>query len=348
MLEVSPRVLEIGMFCLFKQAWPETTDYFFAGPERFALESGVPPRFHPGLWFEQREYDLVVAHTGSEEPWRCNVLSRLFSGRHRADAVAALAWELTRQIRPRMGKVPLAVLDMHDERAINGRDISLLRASKCYFKRELSPDPTMAFRPALRGPLLDKQLSKLRPISLGLSASATTEIRSTTSDKSIDVFFAGDTVHGAGVRGSGLRQLRELAAAGFKVDIAGEPLPRAEFFRRCARAWLVWSPQGLGWDCFRHYEAAACASVPLINQPTIRRYRPLRDGEHALYYPVEEDGLTRTVLAALKDLPRLASMSVDARAHVLKYHTHLALCEYVIEQCIGKRGEPSESRGVIN
>ena len=109
-------------------------------------------------------------------------------------------------------------------------------------------------------------------------------------DKTADVFFAGDP-RGLPARENGLAELARLRAQGVVVDVPDRRLDRQEFYQRCAGARLVWSPEGYGWDCFRHYEAAACGSVPLINYPSILRYRPLEDGTHCLYYAPEPGGL---------------------------------------------------------
>ena len=122
-----------------------------------------------------------------------------------------------------------------------------------------------------------------------------------------------------------------MAAQGVSVDRSEKPLPPAEFYARCAAAWLVWSPEGLGWDCFRHYEAPACGSVPLINQPSIDRHQPLIGGEHAIYYDPEPGGLTRAVLAALADKPALARIAAAGQAHVAAHHTPDALARYIVE-----------------
>ncbi|WP_375460816.1 glycosyltransferase [uncultured Enterovirga sp.] len=228
----------------------------------------------------------------------------------------------------------MAVLDMHDERAIHARDLALLGGCVRYFKRELPPNPVTAFRPSLRRSWLTSQLTKLQPISLGLPADVIREAPAVVPEKSTDVFFAGSLEHAPAVRGAGVAQLESLASAGVRVDIARERLCRAAFLERCARARLVWSPEGLGWDCFRHYEAALCGSVPLMNLPTIRRHAPLLDGEHGIYYGVENDGLIRAVTSALRDPRRLDAMGLSARAHVLRHHTHAALCEYITRECL--------------
>ena len=108
-------------------------------------------------------------------------------------------------------------------------------------------------------------------------------------------------------------------------------MPPAEFFRICAQSWLIWSPEGQGWDCHRHYEALMLGSVPVINQPTIERHQPLIHGEHCLYYRTEPGGLTEAVTRALADRPALARISAQGRTHVLQHHTHGQLARHVLE-----------------
>ncbi len=122
-----------------------------------------------------------------------------------------------------------------------------------------------------------------------------------------------------------------MRKAGVDVDWAERPIPRAEYLRRCAEAWLIWSPEGYGWDCFRHYEAAMCATVPVHNLPTIRRLAPTREGEHAFFHGPEDGELTRCIRAALRDKDRLRAMAAAARAHCLRHHSGEAIARHVIE-----------------
>ena len=153
--------------------------------------------------------------------------------------------------------------------------------------------------------------------------------------KFVDVFFSGRIADSSSIRTRGLAELRALHGNGVKIDIPDAPLPREEYYRRCARAWLVWSPEGLGWDCFRHYEAPACWSVPVINQPTIERYRPLVGGQHAIYYDPEPGGLTRAVISALEDKARLLQMAQAARDHVVAHHTQSAIARHIVSKTLG-------------
>ena len=77
-----------------------------------------------------------------------------------------------------------------------------------------------------------------------------------------------------------------------------------------------------------------CGSVPVCNLPPLERHRPLRDGEHAVFYPVEPGGLTQAVITALADKQRLASMSGAAREFVLVNHTPKAIASYIVQEAL--------------
>jgi hypothetical protein len=145
------------------------------------------------------------------------------------------------------------------------------------------------------------------------------------------------------MRERGIGELTALRAQGLVVDIPEQPLPRAEFYRRCAAAWLTWSPEGYGWDCFRHYEALACRSVPVANYPTIERHRPLLAGEHAFYYGVEPGGLTDVVQAALRDKARLLRMAEAGRTHVLTHHTPDAIARHIVATTLAQAVPAAEA-----
>ena len=101
--------------------------------------------------------------------------------------------------------------------------------------------------------------------------------------------------------------------------------------------FFVWSPAGYGWDCFRHYEAAAVGTVPVISASTLYRYAPFRDGEHCFFYPVEPGALAAIVRRALADKKRLTEISARARAHVLAHHSLHARAEHVAVTVLGRR-----------
>ena len=162
-------------------------------------------------------------------------------------------------------------------------------------------------------------------------------------EKSADVFFVGSIEGSSSIRQRGMAELEGLRRTGLRIDTPSGRLSRAQFYERCAQAWLTWSPEGLGWDCFRHYEAAACWSIPVINQPTIERYAPLRHGQHAIHYEPEPGGLTAAILDALVDKERLACMAKAAHDHALTHHAPAAIARHMVQSTLRAAGSAADA-----
>jgi hypothetical protein len=288
-------------------------------------------------------FDLIVCEPNYQAPWHPVGLFRILFSRRALAGKASVIRPFGLQMLRGRTTLPIAVVDLEDNASINRCDRYLLDACRLYFKRELPVDswrlfantmtprqPSRRFRESAAN---RRRLSKLRPISLGIPPQMEALLPIPPRDKTADIFFAGNAA-GLPAREQGLAELEKLKAAGVVVDIPDRRLERAEFYARCAAAHIVWSPEGFGWDCFRHYEAAACGSVPLINYPSILRHRPLEQHVHCLYYPPEPGGLSTTVLSALQDKPKLAIMAENARDHATRFHSRSALGNYVIESCL--------------
>jgi hypothetical protein len=236
---------------------------------------------------------------------------------------------------------PLVGIDMEDRPVVDNRHFHILDKCVCFFKREMPANPCNAFLYTtaknedsgniLYSKKFKRWIKKLRPISLGIEPDLCQRYADIDIGKKTDVFFAGD-VHNRHNRQAGIRQLERLQAQGYAIDISREKLSHEEFLHRCAQARIVWSPEGFGWDCFRHYEIALVGSVPLMQSPPIQRHAPFIDEEHAIYYFVEGDHLAVRVRQALQNRARLVAMGQAARQHVLQWHTHEALSRYVIEE----------------
>jgi hypothetical protein len=287
------------------------------------------------------ETELIVCQPNFVSPWTLrhvnrNVVSRRFI-EGRSPLLRAIAPELLRRRR----RARLIVLDHEDLPVINRDNLFLLDACDLWFKRELPADHWRVFtktaHPHLPTPRFRAKarhlawVEKLRPLSIGLPLSSEGLLPLPPAEKRVDIFFSGRVAGSSTLRARGLAELKALAAQGVSLDVPDAPLPQPEFYARCAAARLVWSPEGLGWDCFRHYEAGACGSVPLINQPPLDRHAPLIAGEHALYYDVEPGGLTRAAAAALADPAALARIAAAGQTHVMTRHTPAALARYVVE-----------------
>jgi hypothetical protein len=188
-----------------------------------------------------------------------------------------------------------------------------------------------------RMPRWQARIDKLRPLSLPVPKFAAPKVTADAfPEKTEDIFFAGEVEGNSSVRHRGIGELKVLADRGIRVDVPDGRLPKVEYERRMARAWLTWSPAGIGWECYRHSEALQCLSVPLINTPTIERYAPLLEGEHAFHYDIEPGGITRAVEAALADKEKLKRMALAGREFVGAHRTHRAIVDHVIESALSR------------
>jgi len=340
------RILEIGDHTHFKQDFSKQTSLLWTGrthPKLLSVQDYVdctPLAFAR----EMREvaagkYDVVIAYAGQRSPWHPRYwLRAMFQASPHRAAIRGFGVSWLQSVEM---STPLIVLDMHDIPTIHPSNFFLLDRAKIYFKRELPVDhwqcfygvahanlPTLRIR---RNTRWHRRIAKLQPISLQAGVvNLGYSDADVFSSKKFDVFFAGTTNGNSTVRDDGLQQLRLMADQGFKIDIATERLSQADFYRRMSQAWLAWSPSGLGWDCYRHYEAPQCLAVPVINYPTITRYRPLEDGVHAVYYAPEGDGLKCAIETALANKERLKQIAIAGRAHVRVNHAGPAFCERVL------------------
>ena len=336
-------IIEIGPRPYVATAFPQESAFFSTGENR------PPPgprliRSLAELWrlLGSGETELIVCHPNFVSPWTLRHINRNIVSRRFVEGRSPLIRAIGPELLRRRHGARLIVLDHEDLPVINRGNLFLLERCDLWFKRELPADhwrvftktahahlPTPRFRTK---PRHAAWVAKLRPLSIGLPLTSEGLLPPPPAEKRADVFFSGRVADSSTLRARGLAELRALAAqGGLTLDIPDAPLPLVEFYQRCAAARIVWSPEGLGWDCFRHYEAAACGSVPLINQPPLDRHAPLIAGEHALYYDVEPGALTHAVQAALRDKNRLTRIAAAGQAHVMTHHTPAALARYAVE-----------------
>lgn len=350
------RVLEIGGQNLIKRAFPDRTTLLWTSRKRLGdwvrdLPNYREPQGHsdctPASFTRAMRdataghYDLIVTYLPLYSTW------------HPREGVRALFGDLGHPWRAltrvhgtswlRLAKlpVPLVAVDLNDHFGIRRPGFFLLDKADAVFKRELPVDrwqvlvgsahpalPTLRVR---SNPRWIKRMEKLHPISLPAHSVDPVLWGGGFPDKTTDIFFSGNTTLNSWVRRTGIVALKQLAERGITVDIPDRVLPPNEFYRRMSKAWLAWSPSGFGWDCYRTSEAAQCLTVPVVNHPTIERYRPLLQGQHLIHYDIEGDGLLHAVEAALADKERLKQMALAAREHVITHLSLPALARHIIE-----------------
>lgn len=353
-----PRILEIGPIPYMHAAFPNTTDFYstwldetYADPPmgRHIVTLATLPALARRL--ADSSYDLIVVQSVQYAPWSLRSLSRSIFRRSVLRGHVPVLRSFGLQLLRGRVEAPLAIVDLDDPPVIDRANTFLLDKATVYFKRELPPDhwnvfngtlhwrvPTPRFR---MNRLHRARIAKIAPLSLGVSFSVLEReipLPLSATEKTADVFFAGRSTGSSTVRESGLEELLALRREGYIIDVPEQSLSLEEYLARCARAWLVWSPAGYGWQCFRTYESALCGSVPLLNRPTIAQCQPFIDGEQAYYYDIEQGGLSRVIRAALSDKDRLLIMAAEARSHVLAYHTPKQIAHYIAETTLQRAG----------
>ena len=316
------RVLEISRFGLFKALMPESTHWIRWGRSLTADEPVQPEEPSLALLARtlsrigRREFDLIVLpaihpqHVDDQS--RFKLMSKaMLRGVANVPAVATLLHRFG------LRSSRYVVLDIHDDPHLCDTTLRLLPHCALYFKREL----------ALEGPHSRPSGGKFKPLPLILPD----ETRIPPSrEKDIDLVFAGRLCNDTRRRAA--EAARGLAAQGVRVFVPDKPLPYPAFMEVLARSWLVLSPEGLGWDCYRHYEACLAGSVPLINRPRFQRRLYLEEGRHCFYYDADRDCVGPRILELLADKPRLARISEEGRRHVLANHTRPAVGRYMLKE----------------
>lgn len=340
------RILEIGEAPFMGNYAPGLTDFFSvhkdAKPEiRLTLQRIFDLRKQ----LQAGRYDLVVYHLRAKmnAPWHRHgpgIRSAFETVSWSALAFYKMAWHYFHRVLAAVD-TPLVIVDVQDAPRISKTESYWLDRARFWFMRELPPNHFNLFLNmdrrsgdvinVQRQPRLARNFDKIRPFSIGFEPRYTEGVEPLPPEGKIhDIFYSGAN-HTSTVRQQGLKELKALQAAGVRVHLPEKRMPLPEFYRTCAQSWLIWSPEGQGWDCHRHYEALMLGSVPVINQPTIERHQPFLHGEHCLYYRTEPGGLTEAVTRALADRAALASISAQGRAHILQHHTRPQLARHVLE-----------------
>lgn len=355
------RILEIGETQLFHWAMPDETTALYAS-YRADLRKGRPwltltRLFRAGRDIRAGKYDAVVLHPPFYAGWHprsfmAALKFTLLKGRP-GDLYGALVSPILFELMRFLPEtVPIVAIDRSDSFGTPRHHFFLLDKAALFYKRELPVDHWQVFYgsghrrlPGLSFRMKDfwkRRVAKLRPVGLGATREQALAARTVEpGEKTNDLFFAGSTEGNSTVRREIARQLDELRARGIVVDVPEGRLSLEAYLKRCSQAWLTLSPAGLGWDCYRHNEAAMVGSVPLVSVPTIHRFRPLLVGEHCLAYYPDEDRLADVVEEALADKDRLRRMAAAARAHAWENHTEYALCRAILADIGLDPGPPS-------
>lgn len=324
-----------------------------------AMDSRVLPRFQIPSHVEVLDYRQTLDGIRQGRFSRLIMSPRRGPFLDKARAPLSRIWDMRKKIfddfHLRQYRIPevalaqglrLTVVDRADTFHIAEWDHPLLLAADTYWIRECPITPFSALINTSRrfrrltnidASPLNAAMTKVRPMAQGLPKVRMDQ--SVPLPKKHDIFFIG--TNSSPTRYQARKTLQRLAATGeFRIFCPETRLSFPEFLQACAESYLVVSPSGRGWECYRHYESAACASVPVMDYPDIRRYKPFLEGEHAFYYDLEDNGLEKCLRRALADKPRLVEMGLRARAHIMEHHLFAHILRLILEA--GPAGEDPE------
>ncbi|MBA2269850.1 MAG: glycosyltransferase family 1 protein [Chthoniobacterales bacterium] len=238
-------------------------------------------------------------------------------------------------------RTPLYMIDQMDSPVVDNAKFRLMERCAKYFKRELPSNVINTFLytsakaespdSILHDANLRSWAAKLRPISIGISDERFERAAAVRAEKKYDLFFSGDFTNRP-VRQSGRDALLKLQSNGFRVHISDERYPENVFHELCAQSLLCWSPEGFGSDCYRHYEIAACGSVPLRKHSPLYPYAPLRENVDCVYYSHESFDIYEVARRALGRREELSQMGENARERVREFHRYSRLAEYILAE----------------
>lgn len=249
--------------------------------------------------------------------------------------------------------LPIAWINRTDRGGVPDGSAWFFDRCHAAFIRELHPDPRMSVLSLNDTPGFSRRWTgfpqhsdssflwnKLYPISLGLAKSEDFPPVS-GHDREWDVLFGyGPDSHDKPLRDRLLAELQTCAPRlQIKLRIV-DRLPRKDWIEALNHSSLCFSPPGVGWDCWRHYESMAAGCIPLLTYPTILRHQPPVEGEHAFYFASEPGGLTKALQNALALRHSWPSMAEASRRWVAEHHRWPQLRSYVVQTTLTSKSSP--------
>jgi len=169
---------------------------------------------------------------------------------------------------------PVAVVDLDDWICLPPPGQELLRHCSFYYKRELPFNRFFLYyqnRPApwkIWREKLAPVCAKVHNIPLGIEDKKYYALKRMRKKKQdIDIFYCGQPT--STPRITAVEKLKELSAITDWNIVLADSLPFDEYCDKISRSKITISVSGGGWDCFRHYEAVALGSIPLMDMPAV-------------------------------------------------------------------------------
>jgi hypothetical protein len=236
--------------------------------------------------------------------------------------VSAINWILAR------GNTKVIVLDRYDSIEPMLAFLDSVPSAQLYFKTNLlRSDEGRVHKPQAGGSCE----FRLLPYWVATESYAARTFQLDHSEKDTDTFFAG-TLNSAARRES-ISLLQSLSSAGYRVKIfEGRSLNFEQYLTMMSRSWLTLSPEGHGFNGFRHYEAMLVGSIPLINEPSADILHDFEDGKNCFLYSLERGNVAAIARRALADKGNLLRMAEESSRWVLERHSQSSVGRYLLRQ----------------
>jgi|GEM_PF-4497306 len=147
------------------------------------------------------------------------------------------------------------------------------------------------------------------------------------ADRDIDLFCAFSVNSEA--KKTALEWTKRFLTKNIKIFIADSPLSSTDFHEHMARSKIVLSPEGIGYHCFRHYQAMMHGAVPLVSMPN-RIVTDLAHGKNSLLYENHEDSFRKTFSGALHDGTKLQALAIKCRECWEQHHSPSAVGDKLV------------------
>ncbi len=238
-------------------------------------------------------------------------------------------------------KIPLAVIDLDDWICLPPSGQELLQVCSSYYKRELPfnrfflyyqerPAPWRLWREKL-SPICEKVIN----IPLGIENKKYYSLKKIRSDKqNIDIFYCGAAT--STVRIKFLEYLHELTQATDWNIVIADSLPFVEYCKTIARSKITLSISGGGWDCFRHYEAVALGSIPLMDKPNVDTFWWNKAPEELFFASTFKDFRLK-IDQLLTDATLRKRCFSQVESIVESYMLHSKIVQYIVYSSLNKQ-----------
>jgi hypothetical protein len=150
-------------------------------------------------------------------------------------------------------------------------------------------------------------------------------------DKEYDVCFAGALNSNA--RQFAVDTLKRLADYDLNIYIPSENLDKKSYCQMLQKSWLALSPEGIGFHCFRHYEAMAMGAVPLINFPETDLITCHEDAVDVLFFNLKFEDFKEKIMNSLRDKEMLMKIILNNLANLEAKYSPRAVGKEILDLC---------------